>query len=59
METNLHWVGGRPFAKIKLYIFAKNIMVSSRQVDGETRIGVFAGRSIEVGEPLTYDYRYV
>ncbi|CAM0953233.1 unnamed protein product [Alopecurus aequalis] len=29
------------------------------QVDGETRVGVFASRSIEVGEPLTYDYRFV
>ncbi|KAK9932087.1 hypothetical protein M0R45_019337 [Rubus argutus] len=26
---------------------------------GETRVGVFAARSIEVGEPLTYDYRFV
>lgn len=31
----------------------------SRQVDGETRVGVFASRSIQVGEHLTYDYRYV
>ena len=29
-----------------------------RHVDGETRVGVFAARSIEAGEPLTYDYRY-
>jgi hypothetical protein len=35
----------------------KSYMVSSRQVDGETRVGVFAACSIEVGEPLTYDYR--
>ncbi|KAL6973784.1 Histone-lysine N-methyltransferase ashr3, variant 2 [Sarracenia purpurea var. burkii] len=30
-----------------------------RQVDGETRVGVFAARSIKIGEPLTYDYRFV
>ena len=30
----------------------------ARQVDGETRVGVFASRSIKVGEPLTYDYGY-
>ncbi|KAF4370390.1 hypothetical protein F8388_016127 [Cannabis sativa] len=29
------------------------------QVDGETRVGVFAARLIKVGEPLTYDYRFV
>uniref|UniRef100_A0A0E0CNB2 Histone-lysine N-methyltransferase n=1 Tax=Oryza meridionalis TaxID=40149 RepID=A0A0E0CNB2_9ORYZ len=29
------------------------------QVDGETRVGVFASRSIQVGEHLTYDYRFV
>ncbi|KAH0993245.1 hypothetical protein GBA52_004728 [Prunus armeniaca] len=27
--------------------------------EGETRVGVFAARSIEVGEALTYDYRFV
>nr|XP_007138281.1 hypothetical protein PHAVU_009G195300g [Phaseolus vulgaris]ESW10275.1 hypothetical protein PHAVU_009G195300g [Phaseolus vulgaris] len=32
---------------------------SELQVDGETRVGVFAARSIEAGEPLTYDYRFV
>ncbi|XP_039686495.1 histone-lysine N-methyltransferase ASHR3 isoform X1 [Medicago truncatula] len=36
-----------------------NCVLEKWQVDGETRIGVFAGRSIEVGEPLTYDYRFV
>ena len=30
----------------------------ARLVEGETRVGVFASRSIKVGEPLTYDYRY-
>uniref|UniRef100_A0A0D9VI72 SET domain-containing protein n=1 Tax=Leersia perrieri TaxID=77586 RepID=A0A0D9VI72_9ORYZ len=29
------------------------------QVDGETRVGVFASRSIDIGEHLTYDYRFV
>lgn len=29
----------------------------NRQVEGETRVGVFAARQIEAGEPLTYDYR--
>ncbi|KAK4479452.1 hypothetical protein RD792_014966 [Penstemon davidsonii] len=33
-------------------------LLPKRQVEGETRVGVFASRSIEVGEPLTYDYRY-
>ncbi|XP_076909671.1 histone-lysine N-methyltransferase ASHR3-like [Bidens hawaiensis] len=28
-------------------------------VEGETRVGVFAAKSIKVGEPLTYDYRFV
>jgi hypothetical protein len=31
----------------------------SRQVEGETRVGVFASRSIKVGATLTYDYRYL
>ncbi|KAI7758307.1 hypothetical protein M8C21_008825, partial [Ambrosia artemisiifolia] len=30
-----------------------------KDVDGETRVGVFAARSIKAGEPLTYDYRFV
>lgn len=30
-----------------------------RDVEGETRVGVFAAGSIRVGEPLTYDYRYI
>ncbi|CAA2967340.1 histone-lysine N-methyltransferase ASHR3 [Olea europaea subsp. europaea] len=32
--------------------------VLKRQVDGEIRVGVFAATSIQVGEPLTYDYRF-
>jgi len=33
------------------------LFCSNRQVEGETRVGVFAARQIEAGEPLTYDYR--
>ncbi|XP_062078486.1 histone-lysine N-methyltransferase ASHR3 [Humulus lupulus] len=36
-----------------------NCILEKWQVEGETRVGVFAARSIEVGEPLTYDYRFV
>ncbi|XP_021276511.1 histone-lysine N-methyltransferase ASHR3 [Herrania umbratica] len=36
-----------------------NCVLEKWQVEGETRVGVFAARSIEVGEPLTYDYRFV
>ncbi|KAH0652030.1 hypothetical protein KY285_031803 [Solanum tuberosum] len=36
-----------------------NCKLEKWQVEGETRIGVFAARFIEVGEPLTYDYRFV
>ncbi|XP_059285496.1 uncharacterized protein LOC132038994 isoform X4 [Lycium ferocissimum] len=36
-----------------------NCKLEKWQVEGETRVGVFAARSIEVGEPLTYDYRFV
>nr|CAD1825032.1 unnamed protein product [Ananas comosus var. bracteatus] len=36
-----------------------NCKLEKWQVDGETRVGIFASRSIEVGEPLTYDYRFV
>lgn len=36
-----------------------NCKLEKWQVDGETRVGVFASRFIEVGEPLTYDYRFV
>ncbi|KAG8372490.1 hypothetical protein BUALT_Bualt12G0071500 [Buddleja alternifolia] len=38
---------------------APNCKLEKWQVEGETRLGVFASRSIEVGEPLTYDYRFV
>ncbi|EEF33976.1 set domain protein, putative [Ricinus communis] len=36
-----------------------NCILEKWQVEGETRVGVFAARSIKVGEPLTYDYRFV
>uniref|UniRef100_A0A5B7BNK0 Putative histone-lysine N-methyltransferase ASHR3 isoform X1 n=1 Tax=Davidia involucrata TaxID=16924 RepID=A0A5B7BNK0_DAVIN len=36
-----------------------NCKLEKWQVEGATRVGVFAGRSIKVGEPLTYDYRFV
>ncbi|CAM6086683.1 unnamed protein product [Calypogeia fissa] len=36
-----------------------NCKLEKWRVDGETRVGVFALRDIPVGEPLTYDYRYV
>nr|GEU29092.1 histone-lysine N-methyltransferase ASHR3 [Tanacetum cinerariifolium] len=36
-----------------------NCNLEKWHVDGETRVGVFAARSIEAGEPLTYDYRFV
>ncbi|KAL6633998.1 hypothetical protein ACP70R_026669 [Stipagrostis hirtigluma subsp. patula] len=36
-----------------------NCKLEKWQVDGETRVGVFASRSIKIGEPLTYDYRFV
>ncbi|XWS73134.1 hypothetical protein CRYUN_Cryun02cG0099200 [Craigia yunnanensis] len=36
-----------------------NCVLEKWQVEGETRVGVFSSRSIEVGEPLTYDYRFV
>ncbi|KAM0963709.1 hypothetical protein ACFX1T_022713 [Malus domestica] len=36
-----------------------NCVLEKWQVEGETRVGVFAARSIQVGEPLTYDYRYL
>ncbi|CAH9086482.1 unnamed protein product [Cuscuta epithymum] len=36
-----------------------NCKLEKWQVEHETRVGVFADRDIEVGEPLTYDYRFV
>ncbi|XAR66718.1 Histone-lysine N-methyltransferase [Bertholletia excelsa] len=36
-----------------------NCKLEKWQVEGETRVGVFAARSIKIGEPLTYDYRFV
>ncbi|XVE63475.1 hypothetical protein DITRI_Ditri07aG0023500 [Diplodiscus trichospermus] len=36
-----------------------NCALEKWQAEGETRVGVFAARTIEVGEPLTYDYRFV
>ncbi|XP_073018313.1 histone-lysine N-methyltransferase ASHR3 [Primulina eburnea] len=36
-----------------------NCLLEKWQVDGETRVGVFASRPIQVGESLTYDYRFV
>ncbi|KAK6135630.1 hypothetical protein DH2020_030641 [Rehmannia glutinosa] len=38
---------------------APNCKLEKWQVEGEIRVGVFASRSIEVGEALTYDYRYL
>ncbi|CAN4113290.1 unnamed protein product [Withania somnifera] len=36
-----------------------NCKLEKWQVEGETRVGVFAAQSIEVGEALTYDYKFV
>ncbi|THG20059.1 hypothetical protein TEA_025488 [Camellia sinensis var. sinensis] len=36
-----------------------NCKLEKWQVEGETRVGVFAAQSIKIGEPLTYDYRFV
>ncbi|PKI52385.1 hypothetical protein CRG98_027311 [Punica granatum] len=36
-----------------------NCFLEKWQVEGETRVGVFAARLIKIGEPLTYDYRFV
>uniref|UniRef100_A0A162AA92 Histone-lysine N-methyltransferase n=1 Tax=Daucus carota subsp. sativus TaxID=79200 RepID=A0A162AA92_DAUCS len=36
-----------------------NCNLEKWQLDGETRIGVFAARPIQAGEPLTYDYRFI
>jgi len=36
-----------------------NCRLEKWRVDGETRLGVFAGRDILAGEELNYDYKYV
>ncbi|KNA23382.1 hypothetical protein SOVF_025220 isoform B [Spinacia oleracea] len=36
-----------------------NCKLEKWQVEGDIRVGVFASRSIKIGEPLTYDYRFV
>ncbi|XP_052180792.1 histone-lysine N-methyltransferase ASHR3 isoform X2 [Diospyros lotus] len=36
-----------------------NCKLEKWQADGETRVGVFAAKCINIGEPLTYDYRFV
>ncbi|KAG0606837.1 hypothetical protein M758_9G172100 [Ceratodon purpureus] len=36
-----------------------NCRLEKWRVDGETRVGVFAGRNIAAGEELNYDYKYV
>ncbi|KAL9270977.1 Histone-lysine N-methyltransferase ASHR3-like protein [Drosera capensis] len=36
-----------------------NCKLEKWQVEGEIRVGIFAARAIKVGEPLTYDYRFV
>ncbi|KAK6136264.1 hypothetical protein DH2020_029995 [Rehmannia glutinosa] len=38
---------------------APNCKLEKWQVEGEIRVGVFASKSIAVGEALTYDYRFV
>ncbi|KMZ64430.1 Histone-lysine N-methyltransferase [Zostera marina] len=35
-----------------------NCKLEKWNVEGETRVGVFASRSIAAGEPLIYDYRF-
>ncbi|CAK9214333.1 unnamed protein product [Sphagnum troendelagicum] len=36
-----------------------NCKLEKWRVDGETRVGVFALRDINVGESVTYDYKYI
>ncbi|GFQ01208.1 histone-lysine n-methyltransferase ashh3 [Phtheirospermum japonicum] len=38
---------------------APNCKLEKWQVEGEVRVGVFASKSIKVGEALTYDYLFV
>lgn len=45
--------------KLKIYcVLLYKFDVCGRRVDGETRLGVFAGRDILAGEELNYDYKY-
>jgi len=41
-----------------MYSLIQVFFVPARQVDGKTRLGVFASQAIKVGMPLTYNYRY-
>ncbi|XP_021750138.1 histone-lysine N-methyltransferase ASHR3-like [Chenopodium quinoa] len=36
-----------------------NCKLEKWQVEGDIRVGAFAARPIKIGEPLTYDYRFV
>ncbi|KZV29601.1 histone-lysine N-methyltransferase ASHR3-like [Dorcoceras hygrometricum] len=45
------------FSRFLNHSCAPNCKLEKWQVDGETRVGVFASRPIQVGESLTYDYR--
>lgn len=36
-----------------------NCKLEKWRVDGETRVGIFAAKDVMVGEPLTYDYRFI
>ncbi|KAF9615804.1 hypothetical protein IFM89_026475 [Coptis chinensis] len=47
------------FARFVNHSCDPNCRMEKWEVDGETRVGIFAMRSIKVGEPLTYDYRFV
>lgn len=67
--SQIHWTSFRLLllCEISVHMIVINAFLVSnyhtvflifRNVDGEIRVGVFAARAIEVGEPLTYDYRY-
>lgn len=47
------------FARFLNHSCNPNCKLDKWLVDGETRVGIFASRPIEIGEPLTYDYRFV